>query len=96
MANKLANLQNALDSTRSSAPVVSDVRRVGPGAAEAPAARQANRQGKVNVAAWLHPDFKASLRMIQARRPGSIQDLLEEALNDLFGKYDVPQVTKDN
>ena len=103
MASKLANLQSALDSTRSSAQKIPEARRpvaalVQP--APQPAAvmlqRQANRVGKVNVAAWLDPAFKNSIRLVQARRPGSIQDLMEEALNDLFAKYDVPQVsTKD-
>lgn len=36
---------------------------------------------------------KRSLRLVQARRPGNIQELMEEALNDLFAKYDVPQVS---
>jgi hypothetical protein len=91
MANKLANLQSALDSTRAVAPAANDARRNIEDAPTA-AARQANRQGKVNVAAWMHPGFKNSLRLVQARRPGTIQDLMEEALNDLFAKYDVPQV----
>ena len=59
-------------------------------------ARQANRVGRVNIAAWLHPDFKRSLRLVQARRSGSIQEILEEALNDIFAKYDVPQVIDPN
>jgi hypothetical protein len=100
MANKLANLQSALDSTRTASPAANDGRRrvAELAAAIAPAAgqRQANRRDKVNVAAWLHPDFKNSLRLVQARRPGSIQELMEEALNDLFAKYDVPQVVADS
>jgi hypothetical protein len=97
IANKLANLQSALDNTRVTSAAAQDARRRAPEPAAVPApllpgTRQANRLGKVNVAAWLHPDFKNSLRLVQARRPGSIQDLLEEALNDLFAKYDVPQV----
>jgi len=98
MATKLASLQSALDSTRASSTAAKSVART---PAELPAAppagaRQANRLGKVNVAAWLHPNFKNSLRLVQARRPGSIQDLMEEALNDLFAKYDVPQVSTEN
>jgi hypothetical protein len=90
-------LQNALDKTR--APVANDERQT-PTRREAAksegAARQANRVGRVNIAAWLHPDFKRSLRLVQARRSGSIQEILEEALNDVFAKYDVPQVTDPN
>jgi hypothetical protein len=59
------------------------------------APRQASRRDKVNVAAWLDPAYKSSLRLIQARKGGNIQGLLEEALNDLFAKHDVPQVTSD-
>jgi len=97
MATKLASLQSALDSTRSSSTAAKNAGRKLAEVPDAPSsaagARQANRLGKVNIAAWLHPNFKNSLRLVQARRPGSIQDLMEEALNDLFAKYDVPQVS---
>ena len=99
MVSKLANLQNALDNTRASAPrAIANRGSTTPPPPKAepvslPTARQANRVGKVNVAAWLDPGFKNSIRLVQARRPGSIQELMEEALNDLFAKYDVPQVT---
>jgi hypothetical protein len=98
MATKLASLQSALDSTRASSTAAKSVARTPAELPPAPpaGARQANRLGKVNVAAWLHPNFKNSLRLVQARRPGSIQDLMEEALNDLFAKYDVPQVSTED
>jgi DNA-binding protein YbaB len=51
-----------------------------------------SREGKTNITAYLSPDYKASLRLIQARTGGSLQDLVAEALNDLFRKYDVPTV----
>lgn len=90
---KLATLQTALNQTRTPLAAVPDASPAIPAPSETAArTRQANRQGKVNLAAWLHPDFKQSVRLVQARRPGSIQDLMEEALNDLFAKYDVPQV----
>lgn len=94
--SKLANLQNALDKTR--APVANDERQPAPREEAMPqgASRQANRVGRVNIAAWLHPDFKSSLRLVQARRSGSIQEILEEALNDIFAKYNVPQVIDPN
>ena len=61
------------------------------GAAE----RQPTRIGQVNISAWLNPDFKAGLRLIQAQKGGNtpLQDLLSEALNDLFRKYNVPTVS---
>lgn len=91
--SKLANLQTALDKTRP-APEPGTKTTGGRSRAET-GQRQANREGKVNVAAWMHTDFKRSLRLVQSRRGGTIQDLLEEALNDLFAKYDVPQVAPE-
>ncbi len=96
MVTKLSNLQNALDKTRAVPPAVHDVRPAISTGSSTAGLRQANRQGKVNVAAWLDPGFKASMRLVQARRPGSIQELIEEALNDLFAKYDVPQISVGN
>lgn len=51
-----------------------------------------HRAGKVNVTGYFEPAVKQSLRLIQAKHPGrTVQDLLAEALNDLFAKYNVPQ-----
>ena len=50
------------------------------------------RVGKVNVTGYFDPTVKQSLRLVQAKHPGkTVQDLLAEALNDLFAKYNVPQ-----
>jgi hypothetical protein len=47
----------------------------------------------------LNPDFGTSLRLVQIRKRTEVQgkkvfldDLIAEALNDLFIKYDVPTV----
>jgi hypothetical protein len=90
MTKKLANLQNALDRTRTT-PAANDERQTEEAPREA-APRQANRVGRVNLGVWLHPDYKSSLRLVQARRSGTLQELVEEALNDLYAKYNVPQV----
>jgi hypothetical protein len=50
-----------------------------------------SREGKINVSAYFPPEVKASLRLVQAKRGGQIQDLLAEALNLLFAKYRVPE-----
>jgi hypothetical protein len=55
------------------------------------AAAAAGRDGKVNVSAYFPPEVKASLRLVQAKRGGKVQDLLAEALNLLFAKYNVPE-----
>ena len=52
---------------------------------------QPSRVGKTNVTGYFPPEVKASLRLVQARRSGTIQDILAEALNDLFAKYGVPE-----
>jgi hypothetical protein len=48
----------------------------------------------VNISAWLDGNYKSSLRLVQARKGANatLQDLLAEALNDLFMKYDVPTI----
>jgi len=54
--------------------------------------KQPSRTGKVNVTGYFAPAVKSSFRMIQTAHPEkTIQDLLTEALNDLFAKYNVPQ-----
>jgi hypothetical protein len=51
-----------------------------------------HRVGRVNITGYFDPAVKQSLRLIQAKYPDrTVQDLLAEALNDLFGKYGVPQ-----
>ena len=57
--------------------------------AAAPAA--VSRDGKINVSAYFPPEVKSSLRLVQAKRGGKVQDLLAEALNLLFAKYNVPE-----
>jgi hypothetical protein len=57
-------------------------------------AKQPSRAGQVNISAWLHRDFKSSLRLVQARKGpnATLQNLMTEALNNLFTKYDVPTI----
>ena len=102
MAN-LAGLQNALNvsSGRGSAAVADP--------SDAPTPRKEprgpkptsktpvpiGRAGRENIAAWLPGDFKKSIRLIQAKKPDqSLQDLMAEAFNDLFSKYNVPTVSE--
>lgn len=62
---------------------------------QSPASRPASREGKVNISGWFDPAYKRSLRMVQAVTDKKLEPLLAEALNDLFAKYDVPQVRGD-
>jgi len=45
----------------------------------------------VNISAYMPPEVKSSLRLVQAKRGGKVSDLMGEALNLLFAKYGVPQ-----
>ena len=90
--SKMQNLQQALRQSTGKTLTVPEPRSsptVSP-----PTLRPQRRAGQVNISAWLHPDFKSSLRLVQARkgRNAALQDLMAEALNDLFVKYDVPTI----
>ena len=93
--SKITALQNAMKTSSGKAEIPSAALpiRLPP----APTDRPPSRVGQVNISAWLNRDFKKSLRLVQARKveKASLQDLLAEALNDLFSKYDVPTVNQD-
>jgi hypothetical protein len=66
--------------------------------ARAPAAKTAqapSREGKLHIGAYLHPDFKRSLRMVQAQTGMDMQALIALALNDLFRGHNVPVIDQD-
>jgi hypothetical protein len=88
---KANRLQNALDQkARGPQP------QPGPaGSAAGPARREATRAGKVIIGGWLPIEARASCRLILAHHPDKqMQDLVEEAFNDLFAKYNVPQTAR--
>jgi hypothetical protein len=92
MTKNLAALQKALNAQAQPRAQVgagseSPVQLPSPGSYLAP-----SRAGKINITAYLSPDYKSSLRLIQARTGHSLQTLVAEALNDLFQKYDVPTI----
>jgi len=93
----MQNLQQALrQSTGKTLPAPEPVAGITPANPPVPAMprKPSGREGQVNISAWLHADFKSSLRLVQARkgRNAALQDLMAEALNDLFTKYDVPTI----
>jgi len=98
MSKKMQSLQQAL-----SASAAKTAKHPEPPAAPAashppaPATRPRGRAGQVNISSWMDPNFKSSLRLVQARKGPKceLQDLIAEALNDLFVKYDVPTVSQD-
>ncbi len=54
--------------------------------------RRPGRDGKVNVTGYFDPVVKRMLRVTAAEEDSTIQDLLAEALNDLFAKRGKPEV----
>ena len=57
--------------------------------------REKTRQGRVMVSGWLPIEARSSFKLIQAKYPKKLmQDLVAEAMNDLFAKYNVPQTAK--
>jgi hypothetical protein len=91
--NKLAALQKALN--RSGKPEEGQEEAPPPAARTETAGsyKAPSRENKTPITAYLSPDYKTSLRLIQARENRSFQALIGEALNDLFAKYNVPTVS---
>ena len=94
--SKIANLQSALNSN-SGRPPSSPTANRSTTPPMTPATRQPGRAGQVNISAWLHKDFKKSIRLVQAKKTerATLQDLMAEAFNDLFSKYNVPAVNEE-
>ena len=57
--------------------------------------KTASRTYKVMISAYMPKEVRASFHLIQAKNPErQLQDLMAEAFNDLFAKYNVPQTAK--
>jgi hypothetical protein len=54
-----------------------------------------SRDGKTHIGAYLHPDFKRSLRLVQAQTGEDVQSLIAKALNDLFRAHNVPVIDQE-
>ena len=54
-----------------------------------------SREGKIHIGAYVSPDFKKSLRLVQAETGEDVQTLLTRALNDLFRSHNVPVVDQE-
>ena len=66
-----------------------------PAAAPAAAARPARartREGKKMIAAPIQPEARKQLKMLAAELDRKSEDLIREALRDLFIKYDKPGI----
>jgi hypothetical protein len=87
---KVNNLAAALNKQAKGADIEPAVSERRPISARKHAA--ATREGRVMVSGWLPIEARSSFRLIQAKHPDKkMQDLVTEAMNDLFAKYNVPQ-----
>jgi hypothetical protein len=57
---------------------------------------QPGRQGKVVVSGWFPPEVKKQLKVIAATDETTLQNLIAEALNDLFAKRGKPEIAPMN
>jgi hypothetical protein len=97
MASKMADIQAQLERAtgRTSSPVVPLAPAAPTAAGPRPTSTKApSREGTIHIGAYLHPDFKTSLRLVQARTGKDIQSLLADALNELFRAHNAPVVDK--
>lgn len=95
MSKKLNALQQALDQQSRPNPTGTPKPAENRPAASPPPAGSyvpPSREGKTNVSGWLHPDYKASMRLIQAKTGKDIQTQMAESLDDYFRKHNVPVI----
>jgi hypothetical protein len=45
-----------------------------------------SREGKTHIGAYLHPDFKRSLRLVQAQTGEDVQSLMQRLSTTCFGR----------
>jgi hypothetical protein len=99
MPSKMAAIQAQLERATGRAPATAVPACPAPSATPAAAARPVparppSREGMIHIGAYLHPDFKTSLRLVQARTGKDIQSLLADALNELFRAHNAPVVDR--
>ena len=57
-------------------------------------ARQASRVGKVSICGHFAPEVRRQLRRLAVDTDRTVQDLMGEALNDLFAKHGLPELVE--
>jgi hypothetical protein len=51
-----------------------------------------SREGKKPVTGFFSPEVSRQLKMLGLNQEKTVQELVREALNDLFHKYDLPPI----
>lgn len=89
-SKSVAALQSGLEAASGKRPPAA---RSAPSPVVQPEARPATgRAGQIHLGAWVSPDFKKSLMMVEIKTGRKKHELISEAYNDLFAKYDVPVI----
>jgi hypothetical protein len=94
MASKMADIRRQLERATGREAVAAKPQRPAAPTMEPPRVKAPSREGKIHIGAYLPPDFKTSLRLVQARTGKDIQALLADALNELFRAHNAPVVDK--
>jgi hypothetical protein len=101
MTSKFSAIQRQLEEAGGRKATIAPVKAAPPPVAanvatDAPTTYKApSREGKTHIGAYLHPDFKRSLRLVQAQTGEDVQSLIAKALNDLFRAHNVPVIDQD-
>ena len=83
---------NALQQVRAATGSESFAPPVVDGSAKISAAKT-GREGRTNITGYFPIEVKNALRLVQIKTNKNFQNLLEEALTDLFRKHNVPVPT---
>jgi hypothetical protein len=94
MANKrLAALQSGLEAASGKPRTTPTPARVAAAPEPAEPAKPATaRAGQIHLGAWVAADYGKSLMLAQVKTGRKKHELIREAYNDLFAKYDVPVI----
>ena len=93
MAKKSADLRQAmLDGGRPASTTHSPLEEAKSPDKSQPRQIRQGREGKSNVTGYFLPEVKKQLRLLAAEQETTIQNLLAEALNDLFAKNGKPEL----
>jgi hypothetical protein len=92
MVKRLAALQSGLEAASGKSRVAPSVVAIAPARPKPAEAPKAAREGQIHLGAWVSGDFKKSLLLAQVKTGRKSNELIREALNDLFAKYDVPVI----
>jgi hypothetical protein len=87
-----------LPNTYSGGPRLQNKSQVAGGCDAARAKRRSKsftRTGMICIATYLHPDFRDSIRLVQAQTGENLRETVTRALNTLFIEYNVPVVGEE-